>query len=126
VDLGISEDEFLQMIPAALELLMRRLQVHDRKALHGAAMICAEVWNSAGMNLDRHKLPEGMAPKDFLPELPEDRIRREAEEEVLRTAPASSPHFASFKAGLTALTQLTPEQKAAQAARVKRLATGKS
>jgi len=114
------------MIPAALELLMRRLQVHDRKALHGAAMICAEVWNSAGMNLDRDKLPEGMAPKDFLPELPEDRIRREAEEEVLRTAPASSPHFASFKAGLTALADLTPEQKKAQAALVKRMVTGQS
>jgi hypothetical protein len=74
------------MIPAALELLMRRLEVHDRKALHGAAMICAELWNAAGMHLDRDKLPEGLAPKDFLPELPEERARREAEEEEQRKA----------------------------------------
>jgi hypothetical protein len=114
------------MVPAALELLMRRLQVRDRKALHGAAMICAEVWNAAGKELDRTKLPDGMAPKDFLPELPEDRIRREAEEEMLRDSPATTPQFASFKASLTALTELTPTQKAAQAALVQRLATGKS
>jgi hypothetical protein len=95
------------MIPAALELLMRRLEIHDRKALHGAAMICAEVWNAAGMHLDRDKLPEGLSPKDFLPELPEERARREEEEEEARKAAdlviakaragESPEQFASFK-----------------------------
>jgi hypothetical protein len=107
-DLGLTDIEFLQMIPAALELLMRRLQVRDRKALHGAAMICAEVWNAAGKELDRQKLPDGMAPKDFLPELPEERIRREAdedEEEEARKAPPDATDFARFKEGLLALTR---------------------
>jgi hypothetical protein len=44
------------------------------------------------------------APKDFLPELPEERARREAEEEEARKAPVNAEQFASFKerrAGLT-------------------------
>ena len=93
------------MIPAALELLMRRLQVWDRKALHGAAMISAELWNSAGMHIDREKHPDPFSAKDFLPELPEERIRREAEEEAERTRPVNPEQFAQFKAGLTALTK---------------------
>jgi hypothetical protein len=117
----VTDDEFLQMIPAALELLMRRLQVWDRKALHGAAMICAEQWNIVR---DRKLHPDPLTATDFLPELPEERARREAEEEVLRTAPETSPHFARFKANLSALAEQTPAQKAAQAALAKRLATG--
>jgi hypothetical protein len=101
----LSDDEFLQMIPVALELLMRRLQVKDRKALHGAAMVCAETWNSAGMRLDREKTPQGAVPKDFLPELPEERVRREAEEEAERARPIDPEQFATFKAGLLALTK---------------------
>lgn len=93
------------MIPAALELLMRRLQMKDRKALHGAAMICAEVWNAAGMHLDREKAPNGMAAKDFLAELPEERARREAEEEAERTRPVTKEQFAAYKEGLMALTR---------------------
>jgi len=85
------------MIPAALELLMRRLQVRDRKALHGAAMVAAELWNIAR---DREKHPESFSAKDFLPELPEERARREAEEEEIRTAPIDAAQFAAFKAGL--------------------------
>jgi hypothetical protein len=73
------------MIPAALELLMRRLEIHDRKALHGAAMVCAEVWNSTG-HFDREQFPHGVPPKQFLPELPEEQARREAEEEAERKA----------------------------------------
>ena len=96
------------MIPAALELLMRRLQVKDRKALHGAAMVCAETWNAAGMHLDREKLPQGMAPKDFLVELPEERARREAEDEAERTRPINPEQFASFKASFMKLTEKTP------------------
>jgi hypothetical protein len=107
------------MIPAALDLLMRRLEVHDRKALHGAAMICAEVWNSAGQKIDRTKLPEGMTPKDFLPELPEERSRREAEEEAERKRPINPEQFAQFKAGLVSLTLESAAQKAARADRVK-------
>jgi hypothetical protein len=93
------------MIPAALELLMRRLQIRDRKALHGAAMICAEVWNAAGMHLDREKLPNGIAAKDFLAELPEERARREAEEEAERARPIDKEQFAAFKEGLLAMTR---------------------
>jgi hypothetical protein len=126
VDLGLNEDEFLEMVPAALELLMRRLQMKDRKALHGPAMICAETWNAAGMNLNRTTFPDGLAACDFLPELPEDRARREADEELLRTAPQDSPQFAAFKAGLDSLAQLSPEQKAAHSALVQRLKTGVS
>jgi hypothetical protein len=111
------------MIPAALELLMRRLQIRDRKALHGAAMICAETWNIAR---DRNKHPDGFTATDFLPELPEERARREADEEVMRTAPETTAQFASFKEGLSAMAGLSPEQKAAQAALVQRLATGQS
>jgi len=100
------------MIPAALELLMRRLQIWDRKALHGAAMICAEVWNAAGMHLDREKLPNGMTAKDFLSELPEERARREAEEvreleELARPIDvlgADKEQFEQYKAGLMKLT----------------------
>jgi hypothetical protein len=98
----LSDDEFLQMIPAALELLMRRLQVWDRKALHGAAMICAETWNSAGMSIDRKKRPEGFVPKDFLPETHEDRREREAAEEEARQPP-SKEQIEQFKASLMAL-----------------------
>jgi hypothetical protein len=109
------------MIPAALELLMRRLQVWDRKALHGAAMICAEQWNIVR---DRKLHPDPLTAADFLPELPEARAEREAEEELLRTAPETSPQFALFKASLTKLTEQTPAQKAAAAKLAERLATG--
>ena len=88
------------MIPAALELLMRRLQVRDRKALHGAAMICAEVWNAAGMHVDRDKIPGGLVPKDFLPELPEERAQRLAEEEEERNYVPSAEELAEFKKAL--------------------------
>ena len=93
------------MIPVALELLMRRLQVKDRKALHGSAMVCAEVWNAAGKSLDTEKRPNGVSPKDFLPELPEERIHREAEEAAELARPIDPEQFASFKAGLLALTK---------------------
>jgi hypothetical protein len=111
------------MLPAAFELLMRQLRARDRKNLHGAAMICAETWNIAR---DQKKHPDGFSAKDFLPELPEDRAQREAEEELMRTAPQTTPQFAAFKEGLSALASLTPEQKAAQGELVKRLTTGKS
>lgn len=101
-DLGLSDSEFLQIVPAALELLMRRLQVWDRKALHGAAMICAEVWNSAGMHIDREKHPDPFSAQDFLPE---EAARREAEEEAERSRPINPEQFAQFKAGLVALTK---------------------
>jgi hypothetical protein len=93
----LGDDEFLSVIPAALELLMRRLQVHDRKALHGPAMVCAEVWNAAGMHLDRDKLPEGLVPKDFLPELPEERAQRLADEEEERNYVPTAEELAAFK-----------------------------
>jgi hypothetical protein len=93
----LGDDEFLSVIPAALELLMRRLQVHDRKALHGPAMVCAEVWNAAGMHLDRDKLPEGLVPKDFLPELPEERMQRLVEEEEERNYVPTAEELAAFK-----------------------------
>lgn len=98
------------MIPVALELLMRRLQIRDRKALHGAAMICAEVWNAAGQKLDRDKTPDGLAAKDFLPELPEERARREAEEWTALSQPMDfsaidKAQFATFKESLLALTK---------------------
>jgi hypothetical protein len=93
------------MIPAALELLMRRLQVRDRKALHGAAMVSAELWNSAGMHLDREKLPHGVSAKEFLPELPEERMHREAEEQAERVRPINKEQFNAFKEGLLALTK---------------------
>ena len=99
---------------------MRRLQIKDRKALHGPAMVCAEVWNSAGMHLDREKLPEGMAPKDFLAELPEERARREAEEAAELARPVNPDQFASFKAGLT---MLTPEGIAEQRKEIARQKT---
>jgi hypothetical protein len=92
------------MIPVALELLMRRLAVWDRKALHGAAMICAETWNASG-HLNHEKFPEGIAAKAFLTELPEERIRREAEEEAERARPIDPGQFNAFKAGLLALTE---------------------
>ena len=44
----------------------RRLQVRDRKTLHGAAMICAEAWNSAGRNLDREKFVSFVDTKEPL------------------------------------------------------------
>jgi hypothetical protein len=93
------------MIPAVLELLMRRLQVWDRKALHGPAMVAAELWNSAGVHLNREKFPEGITAKHFLVELPEERVRREAEEEAERARPINPEQFNAFKAGLFAMTK---------------------
>ena len=90
------------------ELLMRRLQAWDRKALHGAAMICAEVWNSRGSRVDREKLPDGLAAKDFLSELPEERLRREAEDRIERSRPVNPEQFNAFKEGLLALTKKKP------------------
>lgn len=100
MDLGLSDDEFLSMSPAALGLLMRRLEVRDHKSLHGAAMVCAEQWNIAR---DRNKHPEGFTAAAFLPELPEERARREAEEEARRTAPIDPAQFAAFKASLLSI-----------------------
>jgi hypothetical protein len=100
VDLGLSDDEFLEMTPAALTLLMRRLEVRDRKALHGAAMVNAEQWNIAR---DRNTHPEAFTPADFLPELPEERERREAEEWERLNAPIDPQQFAALKAGLLAI-----------------------
>jgi hypothetical protein len=111
------------MLPSAFELLMRRIRAWDRKALHGAAMICAEQWNIAR---DFKKHPEPFTAADFLPETPKDRREREAQEETLRDRPQQSAVFASFKAGLTALAEQTPAQKVAQAARAKLQATQKS
>lgn len=79
---------------------MRRLEVRDRKALHGAAMVCAEQWNIAR---DRREHPEAFTAADFLPELPEERARREAEEDAIRTAPIDPAAFAAFKAGLLSI-----------------------
>jgi hypothetical protein len=114
-DLGLSDDEFLEMIPAALELLMRRLEVWDRKALYGAAMICAEQWN---IGRDREKHPEPFTAKHFLPELPEDRARREREAaehfaELARPIDVlgkDKEQFEQFKAGLIALTKKAPSR----------------
>lgn len=55
---------------------MRRLAIRDRKRITGAAMVSAELWNIAR---DREKHPEPFDASDFLPELPEERIRRERE-----------------------------------------------
>jgi hypothetical protein len=100
VDLGLTDAEFLEMSPAALTLLLRRLDVRDRKALHGAAMVNAEQWNIAR---DRDKHPEAFTPADFLPELPEERDRREADEEARRTAPIDPAAFEAFKQGLLSI-----------------------
>jgi hypothetical protein len=55
------------------------------------------------MHVDREKFPEGLAPKEFLPELPEERARRERKRKR-RKAPVNPEQYASFKerwAGLT-------------------------
>jgi hypothetical protein len=88
-DLRLGEDEFLCMIPAALELLMRRLQVHDRKQVTGGAMVSAELWN------------EPFTAAHFLPELPEERIRREREE-ALANLPPTAEQFEAYKKQLFA------------------------
>jgi hypothetical protein len=98
----MSDGEFLKISPAALNLLMRELRSVDRNLLIGPAMICAEVWNSAGMHIDREKM-DGMCALDFLPELPEETARREAEEEAARNAPIDPQAFAAFKAGLLSI-----------------------
>jgi hypothetical protein len=86
------------MIPAALELLMRRLQVHDRKRVTGGAMVSAELWNIAR---DREKHPEPFTAAHFLPELPEERIRREREE-ARANLPPSAAEFEAYKKRLFA------------------------
>jgi len=86
------------MIPAALELLMRRLQVHDRKRLTGGAMVAAELWNIAR---DREKHPEPFNASDFLPELPEERTRREREEARAKLPPTKE-EFEAYKKRLLA------------------------
>jgi hypothetical protein len=63
-----------------------------------AAMICAELWNTAGPG--REKLSEGLVPKDFLRNSAEERARREAEEEEARKAPVNPEQFASFEGAL--------------------------
>jgi hypothetical protein len=84
VDLALSEYEFLSMLPVALELLMRRLMVRDRKQMTPGAMVSAELWNIAR---DRDKHPEAFNASDFLPELPEARRRREREEALAALPP---------------------------------------
>jgi hypothetical protein len=81
------------MLPAALELLIRRLAVRDRKQVTGAAMVCAELWNIAR---DREKHPEAFSASDFLPELPEARAQREREE-ALAKLPPTAEQLAAYK-----------------------------
>ena len=91
------------MIPAALELLMRRLQVHDRKRVTGGAMVSAELWNIALASSEtaREKHPEAFTAADFLPELPEERIRREREE-ARANLPPTAAEFEAYKKRLFA------------------------
>jgi hypothetical protein len=102
IDLQLGEEEFLSLLPAALELLMRRLEIRDRKRLLPGAMVSAELWN---IHRDREKHPDSFSALDFLPELPEERRRREQEHarEQARTAqPPTSEQLAAFKARLLA------------------------
>jgi hypothetical protein len=90
------------MLPAALELLMRRLQVRDRKHMISGAMVSAELWNIAFASSPeaREKHPEQFTAKDFLPELPEERRRREKEyarAQALAALPPSAEELAGYK-----------------------------
>jgi len=82
------------MYPAALELLMDRLAVRDRKMLTGSAMVCAEQWNIAR---DRAAHPESFTAADFLPETREMRRQRlQAEADAMK--PPSPDALAAWKA----------------------------
>jgi hypothetical protein len=92
------------MMPAALELLMRRLQVHDRKRVTPGAMVAAELWNIAvaqSSDENRQKHPEHFSASDFLPELPEERARREREEARAKLPPTKE-EFEAYKKRLLA------------------------
>lgn len=95
------------MIPAALELLMRRLEVRDRKHMIGGAMVSAELWNIAFASSPeaREKHPESFTAHDFLPELPEERRLREREyarAQALAALPPSAAELAAYKERLFA------------------------
>lgn len=90
------------MTPVALEYLLRRLARIDRKRLVGAAMICAELYNTT---IDRKAHPEAFTAADFLPELPEERRARELEIEAVRTAPIDPKAFAAWKGNLLKLAK---------------------
>lgn len=96
----MSDDEFLGISPAAFDALLRRLQVRDRKGIQGSAMICAEMYN---LMRDRQMHPDPFCAADFLPEIPEERARRLAEEEASRNAPIDPVAFAAFKEGLLSI-----------------------
>jgi hypothetical protein len=90
------------MLPAALELLMRRLQARDRKHMISGAMVSAELWNIAFSSSPeaREKHPEAFTAHDFLPELPEERRRREKEyarAQALAALPPSAEELSLYK-----------------------------
>lgn len=77
---------------------MRRLEVRDRKAMTGAAMVSAELWN---INRDRERHPEPFTASDFLPETAADR-RRRAQKALDAEKPPSDEDFEAYKAALFA------------------------
>jgi hypothetical protein len=63
-DLRLSEEEYLEMPPIALDALLARAAIADRKALFPGAMVCATLCN---LKNDWDKNPDGWQPADFLP-----------------------------------------------------------
>lgn len=70
----------------------------DRKALLGSAGIRADLCN---IHRDPEKRSEPFTVADFLPELPEDRARRLADE-LEASKPPSPEAFEAFKSSLLA------------------------
>ena len=105
--MALSEDEFLRMMPAALELLMRRLGARDRKWMLSGAMVSAELWNVVRFRYAeaREEHPEVFTARDFLPELAAERRHREKEyarAQALAARPPSPEEFAAWKARIFA------------------------
>lgn len=95
------------MMPAALELLMRRLEARDRKWMLSGAMVSAELWNIVRFRYAevREEHPEAFTASDFLPELAAERRQREKEyarAQALAALPPSAEEFAAYKERLFA------------------------
>lgn len=94
--MALSEAEFLSMSPAALDLLLERLAVIDRKANLQIAGLRADY---CSVHRNPEKRAEGYTAADFLPELREETEQREREEVEAQRTPTPE-EFAAWRNGM--------------------------
>jgi len=97
------------MAPVALDALMSRSAIGDRKRLFSGAMVCATICN---VKNDWEKNPDGWTPADFLPgarrEDDTDRFIREMESGELQKVDPRA--MAAFKMKLQKDLNLKPQE----------------